>query len=90
MIRVDVVVRRRFRSVKEVRLDADFRGELVQLLYDRGVPEDQLQALFNEDASHPQFCQAQIAFLEAVIDLEGAGGEAVRAEVSQAMLVATP
>lgn len=65
-------------------------GMLVQLLYERGVPEDQLQALFNEDMTHPQFCQAQIAFLGALIDLEGASGDAVRFEVSQAMLVATP
>ena len=63
---------------------------LLQLLYARGVLEDQVQALFNEDASHPQFCQAQIAFLDAVIDLEGASGEAVRFEVSQAMLIARP
>lgn len=63
---------------------------LVQLLNERGAPEDQLRALFNEDASHPQFCQAQIAFLHAVIDLDGASGEAVRFEVSQAMLVAIP
>lgn len=65
-------------------------GELLELLYERGVPGDQLQALFNEDASHPQFCQAQIAFLDAVIDLEGASGKAVRSEVLKAMLVATP
>lgn len=63
-------------------------GALVQLLYERGVPEEQLQALFNEDTSHPQFCQAQIAFLDALLDLEGQSGEAVRSEVSQAMLVA--
>lgn len=63
---------------------------LVQLLNERGVPEDQLQALFNEDTTHPQFCQAQIAFLDSVIDLEGASGEAVRFEVSQGMLVFTP
>lgn len=76
-------------SVPRPPTEQDY-GALVQMLYDRGVPEDQLHALFNEDASHPQFCQAQIAFLDAVIDLEGASGEAVRSEVSQAMLVATP
>lgn len=65
-------------------------GALRQLLYERGVPEDQLQALYTEDASHPQFCQVQIAFLDALINLEGTSGEAVRFEVSQALLVAMP
>lgn len=76
-------------SVPQPPTEQDY-GALIQILYERGVPEDQLQALFNEDASHPQFCKAQIAFLDAVIDLEGASGEAVRSEVSQAMLIATP
>lgn len=74
-------------SVPRPPTEQDY-GMLVQLLYERGVPEDQLQALFTQDASHPQFCQAQIEFLTAVIDLEGASGEAVRSEVSQAILVA--
>ncbi|MDO5758883.1 MAG: hypothetical protein Q4P24_15670, partial [Rhodobacterales bacterium] len=65
-------------------------GLLVQILIDRGMPDDQLQALFNEDTSHPQFCQLQIAFLEAVIDLDGLSVEAVRFEVGQAMLTAAP
>lgn len=76
-------------SVPRPPTEQDY-GVLVQLLYERGLPEDQLLALFNEESTHPQFCQAQIAFLDAVIDLEGASGEAVRSEVSQAMLVATP
>lgn len=62
-------------------------GALIQLLYERGVPEDQLQALLNEDTAHPLFCTAQITFLDALIDLKGASGEAVRSEVTQAMLV---
>ena len=49
-------------SVPRPPTEQDY-GELVQLLYERGVPEDQLLALFNEDMTHPQFCQAQIAFL---------------------------
>ncbi len=65
-------------------------GALSELLYARGVPEDQLQALSNEDTTHPNLCQALIAFVDAVIDLEGASGEAVRWEVLQAILVASP
>lgn len=65
-------------------------GLLVQMLIDRGMPDDQLQALFNEDTSHPQFCQLQIDFLQAALDLEGSSGEAVRFEVGQAMLTTTP
>ncbi len=63
---------------------------LVQILLERGVPEDQIQALTNEDTLHPQFCQAQIAFTEALLDLEGASGEAIRFEISQAALMAPP
>jgi hypothetical protein len=65
-------------------------GLLVQMLIDRGMPDDQLLALFNEDTSHPQFCQVQIDFLKAVLDLEGSSGEAVRFEVGQAILTAVP
>jgi hypothetical protein len=65
-------------------------GVLVQMLIDRGTPEGQLQALFNEDIAHPEFCQAQIAFLQALIDMGGPSGEAVRFEVGQAMLTAAP
>jgi len=63
---------------------------LVQMLIKRGTPEGQLQALFNEDTSHPEFCHAQIAFLQAVIDMDGPSGKAVRFEVGQAMLTAVP
>lgn len=63
---------------------------LVRLLYDRGLSEDQMQALFNEDSSHPQFCQIQISFLDALIDLGGTSGEAIRGEILSAMLVAKP
>ena len=69
--------------------DEDY-GLLVQILIDRGMPDDQLQALFNEDTSHPQFCELQIDFLQAVLDLEGPSGEAVRFEIGQAMLTAAP
>ncbi len=65
-------------------------GLLVQILIDREMPGDQLQALFSQDTSHPQFCQFQIGFLQAVLDLEGLSGEAVRFEVGQAMLTAVP
>lgn len=76
-------------SVPRPPTEQDY-GALVQLLYQKGVPDDQLQALFNEDTSHPLYCHAQIAFLDAVIAIKGASGEAVRSEVSQSMLVAMP
>ena len=69
--------------------EEDF-GLLVQMLIDRRMSDDQLQAVFNEDTSHPQFCQLQIAFFEAVMDLEGPRGEAVRFGVGQAALTAAP
>lgn len=76
-------------SVPTPPIEEDY-GLLVQMLIDRGMPDDQLQALFSEDTSHPQFCQFQIEFLQAVLDLEGSSGEAVRFEVGQAMLTTAP
>jgi hypothetical protein len=69
--------------------DEDY-GQIVTELVEAGMTEGELQALINEDTSHPDFCSANIAFLEGAIAMGGSSGEAVRFEVSQQMLVAAP
>ena len=56
----------------------------------RGMSEGQLQAVFNGDPTHPDYCSATIRFMEALINLEGSAGEALRFETMQAMLTGVP
>jgi len=63
---------------------------LVRGLLDDGMTEDQLQAIFNQEASHPEFCAALIMFMDGVVAMDGMAGEAVRFEVTQGMLTAAP
>lgn len=69
--------------------DEDY-GQLVTELLADGMPESELQALINEDPTHPDFCSAMIAFMEGAVALEGDAGEAVRFEIAQQALVAAP
>lgn len=55
-----------------------------------GVSQDKMQAIFDEDTSHPDFCTTTIAFLNAVAVMGGSAGEAVRFEAMQAMLTFAP
>lgn len=61
---------------------------LFTRMYEEGITDEQLAIIFEEDASDPQFCAMQIAFLEAVIQLDGSAGSAVRYEIAQAVLSA--
>jgi hypothetical protein len=68
----------------------DDYGLLFVDLSKRGMSDGELQALLNLDAAHPDFCSAIIGYMEAIAELEGPAGEAVRFEVTQAMLTAAP
>ena len=57
---------------------------------ERGVSDGGLQALINSDTTHPDFCSATIAFSEAIVDLDGPAGKAVRFEFTQGMLTFAP
>ena len=71
-------------------LTEDDYVQLVNELVEAGMTEGELQALINQDSSHSDFCSASIAFMEGAIAMEGAAGETVHLESSQAMLAAVP
>lgn len=73
-------------SVPKPPTDEDY-GQLVAELMESGMTEEELQALINEDPSHPDYCTANIQFLEGAIVMRGAAGSAVRFDLSQQMLV---
>lgn len=63
---------------------------LIIAVYAAGMTEDQLQAVFDQDAEHPEFCSAIIQWMDGVVAMDGPAGEAVRFEAAQAMLSAAP
>jgi hypothetical protein len=65
-------------------------GALVASLFAAGMTEDQMLLIYEQKASHPEFCSAVIRFMDGVVALEGTVGEAVRFEVTQLTLTASP
>lgn len=59
---------------------------LVSNMIDNEFSEVELQVLFNERVSDPAYCKVAIGFMDAVLNLQGAPGEAVRFEVTQGLL----
>jgi len=70
--------------------DTDYEA-LVLAAFDYGLTEDGFWAAAEVNASHPEFCEANIAVYRAMLSLGGETGEVLRAEEVNTMLVtATP
>lgn len=54
-------------------------GAAARVMIERGHPEAYLQILGNQQATHPDFCAALVAFMQAIVSTPGEEGVRVRA-----------
>jgi hypothetical protein len=62
----------------------------MEYVYANGMTEPEANALINEDLSDPLYCSATIKLLNGYLAMEGPTGEALRYELVQGALTATP
>ena len=66
----------------------DDYAALVKSMIENGTSENELQVLFSENSADPAYCTATLDFMDAVADLPGPAGAAVRFEITQSLLTA--
>jgi hypothetical protein len=66
----------------------DDYAALVESMIENGTSENELQVLFSENSADPAYCTATLDFMDAVADLSGLAGAAVRFEITQSLLTA--
>lgn len=66
----------------------DDYAALVAGMIETGTSEHELQVLFSENSADPAYCTATLDFMDAIAEMPGAAGVAVRFEVTQGLLTA--
>lgn len=66
----------------------DDYAALVKSMAENGTSENELQVLFSDNSADPAYCTATLAYMDAVADLPGPAGAAIRFEITQSLLTA--